>query len=107
LAVNWLREKTKANSEELKKVMDALQDLFKENSSGVFLVEELSSLKSLEDKNKHLLDLEEVEWKLKSRAIWLVEGDNNTNFFHKFASHKKNYNTILELVGSDGVSSLV
>ena len=35
--------------------------------------------------------------KLKSRALWLEAGDENTNFFHCFASHRKNINTILEI----------
>ena len=41
-------------------------------------------------------------WRLKSHVIWLEEGDRNTNFFHKFASHMKVVNTIWELDGLGG-----
>jgi hypothetical protein len=39
---------------------------------------------------------------LKSQAIWLSEGDNNTKFFNKYAAFRKNFNTIWELEGADG-----
>ena len=41
--------------------------------AGVFSEEEFQSLKELEGK-KELLD-KEIEWRLKSRAIWLAEGE--------------------------------
>ena len=40
----------------------------------------------------------------KSRAIWLTCGDDNTSFFHKFANHRKNINSIWKIEGDDGLS---
>jgi hypothetical protein len=42
-----------------------------------------------EERNKFLLD-EEESWRQKSRAIWIKSGDNNTKFFHNFASYERN-----------------
>ena len=45
---------------------------------------------------------EEKKWRLKSRALWLVEGYQNTKFFHRYASHRKSINTIHEVRSSQG-----
>ena len=42
------------------------------------------------------MDKEET-WRLKSRAIWLECGDENTNFFHSYARGRKALNTIWSL----------
>jgi len=39
------------------------------------------------------MDREEA-WRLRSRAAELLEGDDNTKFYHKFANGRKNINTI-------------
>eukprot|EP00253_Pinus_taeda_P033133 PITA_33133 len=51
--------------------------------------------------NKILLDKDE-EWRLKSRAIWLKAGDENTTFFHNFAKGRKSVNTIWSLKDEEG-----
>ena len=33
---------------------------------------------------EHLISLEEISWRQKSRMLCIKEGDNNTNFFHKY-----------------------
>jgi hypothetical protein len=35
----------------------------------------------------------EKEWRIKSRAIWLQEGDENTKNFHRYATNRKNINS--------------
>jgi len=54
----------------------------------------------LKGKKQSLLKQEEASWRLKSRAIWLKEGDRNTKFFHKYASSGHERNTIWKV--SDG-----
>ena len=41
-------------------------------------------------------------WRLKSKSIWLAEGDNNTNFFHNYANHRRNVNTIIDIQDETG-----
>jgi hypothetical protein len=55
----------------------------------MFLVDRPVGSLSMEDENSssllnfflELLAMEEAKWNLKSWAIWLKEGENNTNFF--------------------------
>ena len=39
----------------------------------------------------------EETWRLKSRAIWLECGDDNTKFFHAYARGRKVANTVWSL----------
>jgi len=41
-------------------------------------------------------------WRLKSQAILIKEGDNNTKFFHDAAKYKNNINSIWEIQARDG-----
>ena len=54
-------------------------------------------MKSLENKKDSLLAKEEQLMRLKSRALWLEAGDKNKKKIHRFASHRKNINTICEI----------
>eukprot|EP01018_Ginkgo_biloba_P032904 Gb_28853 [translate_table: standard] len=63
--------------------------------------------KDLVEVEKHLEELyetqkEEAAWRLKSRALWLSEGDENTKFFHQCANHRKNINAIRKITTPDG-----
>jgi ribonuclease HI/exonuclease III len=40
---------------------------------------------------------EEIYWRMKSRALWLQDGDKNTGFFHKHTQSRINYNSIEEI----------
>jgi hypothetical protein len=44
----------------------------------------------------------EALWRLKSRAIWLASGDENTKFFHSYAKGRKLNNTIWSLNQRNG-----
>jgi hypothetical protein len=47
-----------------------------------------------------------VDWRIKSRAVWIELGDENMKYFHHFANHRKNHNTIWELQNIDKEPSL-
>ena len=35
--------------------------------------------------------------------MWIQEGDNNTKFFHRYASYRRNLNTISEIQNDEGI----
>lgn len=43
------------------------------------------------------VNLEEIKWKQKAKVQRLKEGDNNTKFFHRIASTRRNFNSIFKL----------
>ena len=52
---------------------------------------------------EHLLSLEEISHRKKSRMLCIKEGDNNTKFFHKMANSHRRYNH-LRILEVDGVA---
>ena len=60
------------------------------------------SLYALEARRRNILFDREKEARHKSRAIWLLYGDDNTPFFHKFANHRKFVNTIWKIADDRG-----
>jgi len=54
------------------------------------------------EKKQKILAAEESTWRLKSRAIWLKEGDKNTNYFHRFANKRRHANMIWEIKNAAG-----
>lgn len=49
-----------------------------------------------------LLEKQEVLWSQRAKQYWLKHGDNNTRFFHRFASTRKEHNKIRRLKDADG-----
>jgi hypothetical protein len=45
----------------------------------------------------HILDEEELHWYKRCHEKWLLEGDNNTKFFHKVANGRKRQHAIFSL----------
>eukprot|EP00253_Pinus_taeda_P030816 PITA_30816 len=71
---------------------------FEDSTEGIFPnVRSKEQYNSLVAKRSQILKDREASWRLRSRAIWLTEGDDNTCFYHKFSNGRKAINTIWEL----------
>ena len=57
---------------------------------------------ALRSQVEHLLSLEEISWRQKSKMLCIKEGDNNTKFFHKMANSHRRFNH-LRTLEVDGV----
>ena len=68
-----------------------------EKLTSYYSVEDKIKLLSLESEKDDVLKNNEETMRLKSRAIWIDAGDNNTQFFHSYASYRRNNNTIWEI----------
>ncbi|KAL8156414.1 hypothetical protein AgCh_001488 [Apium graveolens] len=51
----------------------------------------------------NLLEKQEVYWKQRAKNFWLREGDNNTRFFHKYASGRRKSNRMKRIKDVNGV----
>jgi len=61
-----------------------------------------AKLIALEASRRHMLQADEIRWRLKSRATWISSGDSNSRFFHRFASHRRNKKLIWEIESENG-----
>ena len=91
-------------TKELVEVEGLIADSFNKPGFGFSTKDERISLVDLEFCRRIILLVREQEARQKSRATWLLCGDDNTSFFHNFANHRKNINSIWKIEGDDGLS---
>lgn len=49
-----------------------------------------------------LLEKKEIYWRQRAKQFWLQEGDQNTRFFHRFASSRRKNNSIYRIKDERG-----
>lgn len=105
VTVKWAKEKKAKDDVELCEIEEWLNSsLFGDNPS--LMSEEAKALLVLKEKRrKEILKEREDLWRLKSWAIWLSSGDDNTKLFHAYAKGRKVQNTIWELKDDRGGST--
>lgn len=98
----WAKTKRKQDDQILSQAEQAIEAL-EENSDGTYISPKQKTLfEDLIKRRSQILRDREDSWRLRSRAIWLKEGDENSKFFHRFANGRKAINTIWELKDEQG-----
>jgi hypothetical protein len=90
----WNRSQTSRRLEQLE---SDLQKLYQTSLTDLNNQEMVGQVNSLELERFKILQAEEDLWRQQSRAIWLKSGDQNTKFFHHYASDRKNRKQIWEI----------
>jgi len=99
---SWSFLKKQREEAELIQLEKELSQVYDSEGGGFRSQEEKEDLIRKEERRNILLKEKEETWRLKSRAIWLESGDENTKFFHAYAKGRKSANTIWKLENSDG-----
>lgn len=73
-----------------------------ENLRSSRAVNDVRRFQATEHELKLFLAQEEIYWRQRSKQLWLKEGDLNTKYFHRAASHRKKSNYLQRLKNSVG-----
>ena len=92
----WERAKNLERQQQILDINIGISDLLLDDS-GILSVPNKIKWESLQEKKSKYWAHEITTQRLKSRVLWLKEGDANMRFFHSFASARRNTNTIWSL----------
>ena len=90
----WIKNKKLKEGEEFSFIEDQIKRIHFKNMDFSVSKEDLFLTKELGKKKYMILKLKEKDYRLKSRALWIRLGDNNTGLFHFFSSLRRNSNSI-------------
>lgn len=102
LVKEWQIEKRKKDRQAIQDTQQELDSILKSTDANSCPFSMKCHIRELERKKYILLKQEESYWRLKSREIWLKEGDRNTKFFHKYANTRREKNTIWKISDGNG-----
>jgi len=88
---------------EVRKGISRLENQLKEAHLWDGSPDNIKKFKELEKEHGELLQVEEVIWRQKSRAVWLKDGDKNTKFFHGKENQRSKTNEISKLKDEHGI----
>eukprot|EP00253_Pinus_taeda_P030057 PITA_30057 len=100
--ISWVKARKEAQNEDFNKISEELKKLESIEEDGYVSQASKDRIIHLEKLKNQILLAKEEEWRLKSRAIWLKAGDENTRFFHNYAKGRKSENTIWSLKTEEG-----
>ena len=102
ISIKWSLKKKVQDIKDLVDIENDMKSFFDRATNGFTSEEDKLSLVELESRKRAILCFREKEARQKSRALWLLRGDENTHFFHKFSAHRKNLNTIWKIHDDSG-----
>ena len=88
--ISWTKIQKKKDKENFYNIDKQVKGIIENNNDFILNEEERMAIRDLENRRYSLLKKEKMELRLKSRAFWVALGDNNTRFFHNYASGKRN-----------------
>jgi hypothetical protein len=94
-----LRGHTKRYKMMLKKELSSLEE---NEEEGTMPANFLDRKTFIQTELMKTLEEEELYWHKRSNENWLLQGDNNTEYFHKNANRKKRKNIIFNMEKDDG-----
>lgn len=101
--IGWAQEKRIKDDLNLAECEDSLSKLYDSEGRGGYQSEDTKSeLLRLEQIKWNILEYNAAAWILQSRALWLEKGDDNSQFFHRYAQGRKNAKTIWKLDRQEG-----
>ena len=100
--IKWAHDKRVLDNQTLSGSEVAIERLLNSCGMGFLDAHSKEELLSWEKKRNDILCEREATWRMKSRAIWLQCGDENTKFFQAYAKGRKCSNTIWELPSAEG-----
>jgi hypothetical protein len=93
----WVKKTFKGFDATLLCTENIIDKLYRDSPNVWFSEEIKVALATLEREKGRLLAWQEAKWRIKSRATWLKEGDENTKFFQSHAKRRKEQNTIWKI----------
>jgi len=81
-----------------------LRDVLESSSFDGMSMEHKAHIFAIEKEKQKILKEEEAVWRLKSRVLWLKQGDRNTKSFNKVANTRRNINSIWLIKNEKGES---
>jgi hypothetical protein len=99
---DWVQIKSTQEKKEIQKLTTRLEEVrgrLKESISPSPLIED----QHLFQKHQQVLKVEEANWRLNSRSLWLKQGDKNTKFFRRQAKATVWRNKISDIQGDDNI----
>eukprot|EP00253_Pinus_taeda_P029000 PITA_29000 len=90
----WAHKKREQEDLIISQAEQVIADLESQSEGTFTSLEQKTLYETLTKQRAQVLKDREASWRLRSKAIWLKEGDENTKFFHHFVNGRKAVNTI-------------